>query len=81
MIRLERICAKCDIQETCEIDKEEFQNEINLVIESLDGEEAYDSIEIYEYILSCIDRIKEKEGCEGNFNSKVKADTKILSVN
>ncbi len=69
MIRLERICANCDIRKTCEIDKEEFQNEINLAIESLDGEEAFDSIEISRYIQNCIKVFKEK-GCEGNFNSR-----------
>ena len=81
MIEIKKVCAKCPVRETCEIDVEEFQNEINLAIESLDGEEAYDSIEMYEYIKNCIKVFKEDKGCEGNFNSKVKTDTKILSVN
>ena len=71
MIELERVCAKCAVRETCEIDVEEFQNEINLAIESLDGEEAFDSIEMYRYIQNCIKVFKEVKGCEGNFNSRL----------
>ncbi len=70
MIEIKKVCAECPVRETCEIDKEEFQNEINLAIGNLDGEEAYDSIEMYRYIQNCIKVLKEEKGCEGDFNSR-----------